>query len=88
MSGEVRVSPISMRIENLDLAQLVRSLDRLKGHGIWYFIPYSLSAYVDGKPVTFILSYVGNKPTITMSSDDPAILNNLSAVIQETFRGH
>jgi hypothetical protein len=88
MSGEVRVAPISMRIENLDLTQLVSNLDNLRMHGIKAVIPYSLNAYVNGKLVGFVLNFVGNRPTVTMSSDDPAVLDALSRTIQETFRGH
>jgi hypothetical protein len=87
MNGEVRVAPISMRIENLDLGQLIRNFDSLRQEHHITIIPYSLSAYVDGKVVNFFLNYTGNRATVTMSSDDPNILDNLSKAVQQTFKG-
>lgn len=85
MSSKIRITPISLRIENMELGHLIRNLDNLKGHGVESIIPYSLNAYVDGRQVSFVLNYIGNKASVIMSSEDSLILDNLSGAVEQTL---
>lgn len=87
MSGEVSVRPVTMRIDNLDLEQVIRSFDSLHGQGITSIIPFNLHVWVEGRVVNFILNYSGNRPSVTMSSEDPNILHKMSTAITRTFGG-
>jgi hypothetical protein len=86
MSKEVRASPITVRLENLNFLDLITNLQEISNEEL-AITPYSLTVYVNGYPVTLNLTYSrdGRTSSIAISCEESATLQTLIKAIQQFY---